>query len=156
MQRALPEALEHKDVPSSVIAHAQEHALEVQLPFLQSVLDDFELVPICVGMIEPQPVAEVMAPFLNAEDTLVVVSSDLSHFHDYQSAKMIDAATIDMISVHKALINHEQACGATAINALLLLAEEYRLQPTLLDYRNSGAGVGDKSRVVGYASMAWL
>lgn len=149
-------ALASPSVHVSDAAHAAEHSLEVQLPFLQSVLGHFSLLPICVGMVSPEDVAEVMRLFLNAPDTLVVVSSDLSHFHDYSSAKAEDEATIASILSLRGPINHEQACGATAINALLLLAMKEGLSPQLLDYRNSGDTAGDRDRVVGYASLAWL
>ena len=155
-REAIAQLLNHAQVQNSDAAHAQEHSLEVQLPFLQTVLDSFELVPVCVGMVEPEAVAEVIAPFLADPDTLTVISSDLSHFHHYQQANALDAATLEQICSIRAVLNHEQACGATAVNALLLLAEEYKLTPRLLDYRNSGDSAGDKNRVVGYASLAWM
>jgi len=155
-QEGVARALKHPEVQGSDMAHAEEHSLEVQLPFLQSVLDDFKLLPVCIGMIEPQAVAEVMELFLDDAKTLLVISSDLSHFHDYQRANAIDAVTVDVMLSGNGLLDHEQACGATGINALLLLAGKYQLQPRLLDYRNSGDTAGDKSRVVGYASMAWF
>ncbi|ATX81250.1 hypothetical protein Ga0123462_0375 [Mariprofundus ferrinatatus] len=155
-REGLREALNHPDVQSSDLAQAQEHSLEVQLPFLQSVLGHFELLPVCVGMVDPEAVAEVMSLFLEDPDTLVVISSDLSHFHDYESARAIDHATVNSILSMHGPIGHEQACGATGINALLLLAEKQGLVPRLLDYRNSGDTAGDKLRVVGYASIAWF
>lgn len=154
-QEAVRRALGHAQVQASDVAHAQEHSLEVQLPFLQSVLQHFESLPVCVGMVEPQAVAEVMELFLDEKETLIVVSSDLSHFHDYQRANAIDAATVDTMLNITGALEHDQACGATAINALLILADKYGLKPRLLDYRNSGDTAGDKKCVVGYASMAW-
>ena len=155
-QDAVRRVLSQTQVQVSDEAHAEEHSLEVQLPFLQSVLNDFELLPICVGMVEPQAVSEVMEPFLHEEETLVVISSDLSHFHDYQSANAIDGVTVDAMLALNGPLDHEQACGATGINALLILAEKYVLLPRLLDYRNSGDTAGDKMRVVGYASIVWF
>ncbi|NWF36416.1 AmmeMemoRadiSam system protein B [Mariprofundus sp. KV] len=155
-QEAVRRALVHAQVQASDAPHAEEHSLEVQLPFLQSVLQHFELLPVCVGMVEPQAVAEVMELFLDEKETLIVISSDLSHFHDYQRANAIDAATVDAMLTIQWPVTHEQACGATAINALLILADKYGLEPRLLDYRNSGDTAGDKNRVVGYASMAWF
>lgn len=147
-------ALAFDEVEVSDLAQAEEHSLEVQLPFLQRVLGEFSLVPVCVGMVQPNAVAEVMRHFLADPETLVVISSDLSHFHDYEHANAIDRATISKI-LDGDPINHEQACGATGINALLLIAENFGLTPRLLDYRNSGDTEGDKMRVVGYASIAW-
>ena len=155
-REAVRSALSHAEVQTSDVAHAEEHSLEVQLPFLQAVLPHFELLPICVGMVAPEAVAEVMEMFIDDRDMLVVISSDLSHYHDYQSANAIDHATLEKIMSINGAINHEQACGATAINALLILADKYGLEPRLLDYRNSGDTAGDKNRVVGYASMAWF
>jgi len=155
-QEGVRSTLNHAEVQASDIAHAEEHSLEVQLPFLQMVLDAFELLPICVGMVDPKAVAEVMEPFLNDPETLIVISSDLSHFHDYQNANRIDGKTVEQMLAIRGPLDHEQACGATGINALLILAERYGLVPHLLDYRNSGDTAGDKERVVGYASMAWF
>ncbi len=88
-------------------------------------------------------------------ETLIVVSSDLSHYHGYAEACAIDRATADAVLALSPTLDHEQACGATPINGLLLCARERGLQPELLDLRNSGDTAGDKSRVVGYASFAF-
>ena len=149
------QALEHPEVVSSDKPHALEHSLEVQLPFLQTVLGDFSLLPVCVGMVEPEAVAAVMRKFLQQPEILVVISSDLSHFHGYEKANALDQYTVDAILDLKGPLQHEQACGATGINALMLIAKADKLAVKLLDYRNSGDTAGDKLRVVGYASLGF-
>lgn len=140
----------------SSAAHAQEHSLEVQLPFLQSVLDNFNLLPLAVGYATPTEVAEVLDVLWGGSETLIVISSDLSHFLPYQTAQKTDAETIQNILQLQATLNHEQACGGTPVNGLLLAAKQHQLQPHLLDHRNSGDTAGDKNRVVGYASIAFM
>jgi len=149
-------ALLHFDVQTNAAAHAQEHSLEVQLPFLQTVLDQFTILPICIGSVEADAVAEVIESFWSDDATLIVISSDLSHFHSYQEANTIDQLSIDMILQQQSGLSHEQACGATGINALLIVANRHHLKAQLLDYRNSGDSGGDKERVVGYASIAFF
>jgi AmmeMemoRadiSam system protein B/AmmeMemoRadiSam system protein A len=146
--RDLPQVVE------SAATHAEEHALEVQLPFLQKVLGEFSLLPLVVGDAEPEEVAEVLDRLWGGPETLVVVSSDLSHYHAYDSAREIDGATVRAILDFDAGISHEQACGATPISGLLLAAKRKGLAPQLLDCRNSGDTAGDRRRVVGYASFA--
>lgn len=136
-------------------AHAGEHSLEVQLPFLQAVLDDFAIVPFVVGGATAAQVAEVIELLWGGPETLIVVSSDLSHYLPYAEARQIDRSTADSILRRQALPHHEQACGATPINGLLEVARRRNLAPTLLDLRNSGDTAGDKSRVVGYAAFAF-
>jgi AmmeMemoRadiSam system protein B len=136
-------------------AHAFEHSLEVQLPFLETVLDDFSLLPLAVGNASPEDVAEVLNALWGGPETLIVISSDLSHFHEYNQAQLIDAQTAKAILSLDYTITHEQACGGTPVNGLLLAARQHNLQPHLLDLRNSGDTAGDKSRVVGYASFAF-
>jgi len=146
-----------RDLPQVVVSaatHADEHALEVQLPFLQKVLGNFSLVPLVVGSVEPEKVAEVVDRLWGGPETLVVISSDLSHYHPYDSAKAIDGETVQAILDFDAGISHEQACGATPIAGLLLAARRRGLAPRLLDCRNSGDTAGDRRRVVGYASFA--
>jgi len=136
-------------------AHAQEHSLEVQLPFLQLLLDDFELLPLCVGMVEPELLTEVLASFATDRQTLLLISSDLSHYHPYAQANRLDHATLERITSGQ-LVSHEQACGATGVNAMTMLAGRNGLRPQLLDYRNSGDTAGEKDRVVGYGGIAWF
>ncbi|MDP2432034.1 MAG: AmmeMemoRadiSam system protein B [Pseudomonadota bacterium] len=136
-------------------AHAQEHSLEVQLPFLQSVLDDFTLVPLAVGGAGPNAVAEVLEVLWGGAETLIVVSSDLSHFLPYDQAQHVDRATVHDILRFNGHLVGEQACGCHPINGLLLAAHKHGLAPHLLDLRNSGDTAGDRNRVVGYASIAF-
>ena len=135
--------------------HAEEHAIEVQLPFLQSTLDHFTILPVAVGDAEPQQVAAVLEALWGGPETLIVISSDLSHYHSYRQAQFHDQATIAQIRQLDATLDGEQACGANAINGLLLAARRHQLTPHLLDLRNSGDTAGDRSRVVGYASIAF-
>ncbi len=146
---ALPQVVE------SLPAHAWEHSLEVQLPFLQTVLGDFTLLPLAVGDATPQEVAEVLELAWGGAETLVVISSDLSHFHAYREAQVIDGATAQAILDLRIPISHEQACGGTPVNGLLLAARRHGLTPHLLDLRNSGDTAGDHGRVVGYAAFAF-
>jgi len=152
---AVARALEFPQVAVSDAAHAQEHALEVQLPFLQTVLRGFSLVPFAVGHATPSEVAEVVDALWGGPETLVVISSDLSHYHPYGTARRIDRETADAILSMSPSLDHEQACGATPINGLLVCAARRGLSPALLDLRNSGDTAGDRSRVVGYASFAF-
>jgi len=140
----------------SSAAHTREHSLEVQLPFLQSVLDDFRLVPLAVGDATPTEVAQVLETLWGGPETLIVISSDLSHFLPYRDAQTVDRETVqDIMDLHGTL-THEQACGGTPVNGLLLVASRLRLQPQLLGLCNSGDTAGDKSRVVGYAALAFM
>jgi AmmeMemoRadiSam system protein B len=148
-------ALALPQVQESDAAHALEHSLEVQLPFLQAVLDEFRIVPFAVGDATADEVADVIDRLWGGPETLVVVSSDLSHYHRYADARAIDRGTADAILALGPAIDHEQACGATPVNGLLLCARRRGLAPELLDLRNSGDTAGDKSRVVGYASFAF-
>lgn len=147
--RAFPQVTE------SPAAHAQEHSLEVHLPFLQEVLGEFSLVPLAVGAATPEEVAEVLDRLWGGDETLVVISSDLSHYLPYNTAQLTDRQTVKDMLALDARIDHEHACGATPVNGLLLLARRKGLVPELLDLRNSGDTAGDKSRVVGYASLAF-
>jgi MEMO1 family protein len=148
---ALARRLPH--VHDSAVAHADEHSLEVQLPFLQRVLPAFTLVPFVVGDATGEMVAAVLDALWGGEETLIVVSSDLSHYHRYGDARAIDRATADTILAFGPELDHEQACGATPINGLLAAARRRGLVPELLDLRNSGDTAGDKGRVVGYAAF---
>lgn len=144
-----------KQVVVSPAAHAQEHSLEVQLPFLQSVLDDFKLVPLAVGDATPAEVAQVLDVLWGGPETLIVVSSDLSHFLSYAMARAVDQQTVQTILDMKASLTHHQACGGTPVNGLIFAASQHHLHPHLLDLCNSGDTAGDRSRVVGYASFTF-
>lgn len=133
--------------------HAREHSLEVQLPFLQRVLADFTLVPVVVGDAAPADVARVIES-LWREDTLVVISTDLSHYHDYVTARRIDAQTIERILELDDRLEGDDACGCRPLNGLLHLLKKKGLEIDLIDARNSGDTAGAHDRVVGYASFA--
>lgn len=136
-------------------AHALEHSLEVHLPFLQAVLGDFRLVPIVVGGATPGEVAAMFDEVWGGDETLIVVSSDLSHFLPYAAACHRDRATADDILRLDARIEPEEACGAAPVNGLLEVARRRRLVPELVDLRNSGDTAGGRDRVVGYASFVF-
>ncbi len=142
-------------VTRSRAAHAQEHSLEVQLPFLQTVLTDFKLLPLAVGDASPAEVAEVIERLWGGPETLIVISSDLSHFLDHDRAQATDDATLRQILTLEGGISHHQACGATPINGLLLAARGQGLRPRLVAQCNSGDSTGDHRRVVGYASVVF-
>jgi len=135
--------------------HAEEHSLEVHLPFLQRVLDDFMLVPLAVGHASPQAVAEVLGLLWGGPETLIVISSDLSHFLPYAAANDVDRETCRHILHLDTHIRPEQACGAFPVNGLLLAAGQRGLVPQLIQRCNSGDTAGDKQRVVGYAAFAF-
>lgn len=144
-----------RQVSTSPAVHELEHSIEVQLPFLQQVLSDFRLVPLAVGDASAKAVAEVIEALWGGPETLFVVSSDLSHYLPYDLAQKIDQQTCASIAELQQLQSHEQACGATPVNGLLLAARNHRLRAHLLDLRNSGDTAGDRGRVVGYAAFAF-
>jgi AmmeMemoRadiSam system protein B len=137
-------------------AHRQEHSLEVQLPFLQSLIPSFHLLPFVVGDASAKQVACLLARLWGDEHTLIVISSDLSHYLNYASASRKDALTSDAI-VHLRWqdIDYEDACGRNPVRGLLQLAHERHLSAKLLDLRNSGDTAGSKDRVVGYGAYAF-
>lgn len=142
-------------IQESAPAHAWEHSLEVQLPFLQTVLNEFKLVPLAVGDATAEEVAEVLDQLWGGPETLIVVSSDLSHYLPYDTARRVDQATVQSVLDLNILRSHDQACGATPINGLVVAAKRHHLAPHLLDLRNSGDTAGDKDHVVGYAAFAF-
>lgn len=136
-------------------AHAEEHCLEVEVPFLQMTLPDFQLVPMLFGEVDPRAVGEELSEHLGADD-FVVVSSDLSHFFDYQTAQRLDRGLLDaVLAGDEAGVLGGEACGRAPMVALMEIARRKGWTPHLLDYRNSGDTAGDKWRVVGYASIAY-
>ncbi len=151
---ALDELADLPQVVASDAAHAQEHSLEVQLPFLQTVLGPFELVPLAVGEATSGEVARVLERLWGGPETLIVISSDLSHFHSYREAQSIDQATAQHILALDQLTSFDQACGALPINGLLAVARKRGLRIERVAQCNSGDTAGDKGRVVGYASFA--
>ncbi len=136
--------------------HVREHSIEVHLPFLQSVLGDFILVPIVVGEATPEQVGAVLDAVWGGPETLIVVSSDLSHYLPYDKASVIDARTCRAIEdLDGQRINHSMACGATPLAGLLMIAKARGLEVTTLDLRNSGEVTSvDRDSVVGYG--AWM
>ena len=154
-QRAVAAIEDLPQVIFSDAAHAQEHSLEVQLPFLQMVLGEFSLLPLAVGEASPQAIAEVLERLWGGEETLIVVSSDLSHYLPYDAARKADALTAQHILELDPTLDHRQACGASPLNGLLLAAHRHGLQAQLVDLRNSGDTAGDKARVVGYGAFAF-
>jgi len=135
--------------------HAKEHSIEVQLPFLQRVLDEFTLVPLVVGAASVKQVAEVLERLWGGDETLVVISTDLSHYLPYAEARATDRMTVERILQLDPELDHDQACGATPLGGALLAARAHGLVPRLLDLRNSGDTAGDRSRVVGYCAFAF-
>ena len=136
-------------------AHALEHSLEVHLPFLQTVLDEFSLVPLVVGDASYQDVADVIERLWGGDETLIVISSDLSHYHDYDTARTMDRETSKAIeALEPELIDHDQACGRIPVGGLLLVARQHGLRARTLDLRNSGDTAGPRDQVVGYGAYA--
>ena len=134
-------------------AHREEHSLEVQLPFLQEILGEFSLIPLVVGEANQNEVAEVIKRLWGDEHTLIVISTDLSHYHNYNEAKRLDRLTSDAIqNLKPELIDYDDACGRNGLKGMLTVAEEKNLTVDILDLRNSGDTAGDKNRVVGYGA----
>jgi MEMO1 family protein len=136
--------------------HAREHSLEVELPFLQCVLGAFEIVPLAVGDAEPGQVAKVLERLWGGDETLVVVSSDLSHYLDYDSARRRDAATAAaIVALDDRALGAEDACGCNPIRGLLVAARRHALTARQLDLRNSGDTAGARDAVVGYGAFTF-
>jgi AmmeMemoRadiSam system protein B len=149
-------ATDHAVVGRSIEAHRREHCLEVELPFLQAVLGDFEIVPLVTGQATPEAVAALIEALWEGPETLVVASSDLSHYHGYETAHRLDQATARTIVAGR----HEElepasACGRLAVQGLLLAARSRGLGATLLDLRSSGDTAGPRDEVVGYGAFAF-
>jgi AmmeMemoRadiSam system protein B/AmmeMemoRadiSam system protein A len=143
-----------RQVVTSPAAHAMEHSLEVQLPFLQKMLGEFSLLPLAVGDARPQEVVEVIERLWGGPETLFVISTDLSHYHGYEDARRIDRATLSRIAAFDTDINHEEACGATPLNGFLAAARSRGLSIRLVGACNSGDTAGGKDRVVGYSAFS--
>lgn len=133
-------------------AHAKEHSLEVQLPFLQTVLSDFELSAFVLGEVDEEKLAKHLERFLD-EETLLIISSDLSHYLPYLNAKQVDQKTIN--NILRLNFNEIEACGEKGIKVLMHLAKSLGWKPFLIDYRNSGDTAGDKEKVVGYTAIGF-
>ena len=155
LDKQVTAALDSPRVGVVEAAHQYEHSLEVQLPFLQIVIAKFTLVPLVIGDAAPETVAAVINTLWGRNETLIVVSSDLSHYLAYDEACARDRLTCNAIERLDAdLISHADACGATPVRGLLTEARRRAMRVTTLDLKNSGDTAGDKARVVGYG--AWM
>jgi AmmeMemoRadiSam system protein B len=135
--------------------HQPEHALEVELPFLQTILGEFSLVPLVAGRAQPSEIAEVLAQLWGGDETAIVVSSDLSHYYDYAKAQRLDTATAAAIEALDPSLGPDDACGHLPIAGLLIEAKRRGLKALRLDLRNSGDTAGPKDQVVGYGAWAF-
>jgi len=144
------------DLPQVVVrddAHAEEHSLEVHLPFLQTLLDDFTLIPLVVGEASAAEVGEVLERLWGGPETLIVISSDLSHYHSYATAQQLDRATSDAIEqLRYEDLDYDSACGRNPVSGLLYVARKHGLGARTIDLRNSGDTAGPRSQVVGYGA----
>ncbi|OSM05093.1 AmmeMemoRadiSam system protein B [Magnetofaba australis] len=148
--------LTEPDVSNSANPHAMEHSLETQLPFLLESVQHMRLIPMVYGRISHERLAQILQTYAS-EDDLIVVSSDLSHFHDYDTARRLDSECHDAVAKQSAEQMSEcEACGRTGVAALIMLAKQRGWRSELADYRNSGDTAGDKNRVVGYASYLYF
>jgi hypothetical protein len=137
-------------------AHAAEHSLEVELAFIQHLLPRFTILPLVIGEADSDAVSEVMARVWGGEETVFVISSDLSHYYDYATACRIDAATAEAIeTLAPDKIKSHQACGRLAIQGLLQVARDRKMRVARVDLRNSGDTAGRKDRVVGYGAFTF-
>jgi AmmeMemoRadiSam system protein B len=147
-----------RELPTVVVAdspHGREHSIEVQLPFLQRLAPEAEIVPIVAGDAAPAEVEAVMEALWGGAETLIVVSSDLSHYHPYAAARALDAATARAILDGREDLSGAQACGCVAVNGLARAARKHGLRAELLDLRNSGDTAGDREQVVGYGAFGF-
>ncbi len=155
-QELIARALKREQLRDNSAAHAPEHSLEVQLPFLQFIFCDIAIFPILTGECDHRVLAQILSQYLNEID-LVLISSDLSHYYPQEEAISRDALTheaiqnLDLVLMEKRV----EACGKSAILTLLHLAREQNWSAKLLDYRNSGDTAGDKNHVVGYGCYAF-
>ncbi|CAA0080901.1 Uncharacterised protein [BD1-7 clade bacterium] len=133
-------------------AHQLEHSLEVQLPFLQTILPHFSLIPLVVGNTPPETVCQVLDTLWGDDETLIVISTDLSHYHSYEEACLFDGRTTKAIERFQTHLRGDQACGCHPLNGLLMAAKRHGLKLTTLDVRNSGDTVGTPEQVVGYGA----
>jgi len=137
-------------------AFDNEHSIEVHLPFLQETLTSFRILPMLVSDARPEEVDEVLEHLWGGEETLILVSSDLSHYLDYDSARKMDAEASQAIeALRPEGLSYNHACGRTPVSGLLLAARRHRLTATTLDQRNSGDTAGPRNQVVGYGAYAF-
>lgn len=149
LRAALPQVVDSPEV------HRDEHSLEVHLPFLQAVLGDVAVVPLAVGRAWPDDVAEVLEALWGGPETVVVVSSDLSHYLRHDEATAVDERTVAQVLALDGRLDHDQACGATPVGGLLVAARRRGVTARLLGRCTSGDVTGDRRRVVGYAALAF-
>jgi AmmeMemoRadiSam system protein B len=154
VMRAVPAGL--PDVFPSARAHADEHSLEVHLPFIQRALGDVEVIPLLAGDASAETVATALDALWGGAETAIVVSSDLSHYHAWDDAVRRDAQSARQIEAMGPALSHEQACGATPVNGLLIAAKRRGLRVERLDLRNSGDTAGPRDQVVGYGAFAFF
>ncbi len=151
--RAISQISHFPQVSINDEAHAKEHSLEVHLPFLQLILDEFSLIPLVVGQSTPEEVNQILADLWDGPETLVVISSDLSHYHDYLVAKQLDQKTSSAIEhLDYQHINYENACGRDPVNGLLHFAKQIGMNASTIDVRSSGDTAGSHDQVVGYGA----
>ena len=137
-------------------AHEQEHSLEVQVPFLQTVLGHFTLLPLVAGEASAEEVAEVLEKCWGGPETLIVISSDLSHYENYKTARAMDTAASEAIlAMDERGLDYDNACGLVPICGLLHLAKQNKMRVELVDLRNSGDTAGPRDQVVGYGAFAF-
>ena len=147
-----------RDMPQVLLddePHRLEHSLEVHIPFLQQVLGDFKLLPLVAGSVSGEQVAKVLERLWGNESTRFVISTDLSHYQDYETAKRLDGATAEAIeTMNPTAISRDQACGRIPVAGMLIAARNHGLSIERIDLRNSGDTFGSKDKVVGYGSWA--
>ena len=154
--QAVNELIQTSQVKILDEAHALEHSLEVHLPFLQEVLTEFKLIPLVVGDTQPETVAKILDSLSQTQNTLIVVSSDLSHYENYETAKVLDQKTSDNIeNLNRDDIQYNDACGRNPVNGLIEFARNHHLIATTIDLRNSGDTAGDRDKVVGYGAYVF-
>lgn len=147
--------LTHPSVAVDDNAHAPEHCLEVQLPFLQEVLGDFAILPLLAGRVAPEVVADVLELVWGDDETVIVVSTDLSHYHDHRTAQRLDRRTASaVVASDVAAIDGADACGAAALRGAMVAGARHGLVTSLLDLRTSGDTAGPRDRVVGYGAFS--
>ena len=155
VNRKFVETIEDEGIPSVPEAHVKEHSLEVQLPFLQMIAPDSEIVPILCGSISPDYLAEILDKYFLQPDCFFIISSDLSHHLPYEIAELKDKNSLKIIE-HMDMAHEDEidACGEVGIKTIMRLAKNNGFKIKLLDYRNSGDTAGDKTSVVGYGALA--
>lgn len=143
-------------VPVNDAAHVQEHSLEVQVPFLQEVLDGFTLIPLAAGDVSAETVSDVLGKLWGGPETLIVISSDLSHYESYETARAMDLAAADaIVALDERGLEYDNACGLVPICGLLRLAKQKGMRAELVDLRSSGDTAGSRDQVVGYGAFAF-